>query len=71
MNDNMNIVMAMNMGGDEFIIILAHRQIMMLQKILNDIRTLFSNTQDAKMRGYGPGRFTLQCQGRTLRSLLR
>ena len=30
------------MGGDEFIIILAHRQIMMLQKILNDIRTLFS-----------------------------
>ena len=41
-DDNMNIVMAMNMGGDEFIIILAHRQIMMLQKILNDIRTLFS-----------------------------
>lgn len=29
-------------GGDEFIIILAHRQIMMLQKILDDIRTLFS-----------------------------
>ena len=26
--------------------------------VFGDIRTLFSNTQDAKMRGYGPGRFS-------------
>ncbi|MDQ9832980.1 hypothetical protein RFY41_08035, partial [Acinetobacter soli] len=26
--------------------------------VFNDIRTVFSQTQDAKMRGYGPGRFS-------------
>ena len=39
--------------------------------VFSDIRTLFSNTQDAKMRGYGPGPVQLQCQGRTLRGLRR
>ena len=32
--------------------------------------TLFATTPDAKARGYGPSRFSLQCQGRPLRGLL-
>ena len=31
--------------------------------VFGDIRTLFSNTQDAKMRGYGPGRFSFNVKG--------
>ena len=31
--------------------------------VFNDIRTLFSQTQDAKMRGYGPGRFSFNVKG--------
>lgn len=31
--------------------------------VFSDIRTLFSNTQDAKMRGYGPGRFSFNVKG--------
>ena len=31
--------------------------------VFNDIRTVFSQTQDAKMRGYGPGRFSFNVKG--------
>ena len=31
--------------------------------VFSDIRTLFSNTQDAKARGYGPGRFSFNVKG--------
>ena len=31
--------------------------------VFGDIRTLFSETQDAKMRGYGPGRFSFNVKG--------
>ena len=31
--------------------------------LFNDIRTLFAQTQDAKMRGYGPGRFSFNVKG--------
>ncbi len=31
--------------------------------VFGDIRTLFSQTQDAKMRGYGPGRFSFNVRG--------
>ncbi|MCI6639648.1 MAG: excinuclease ABC subunit UvrA [Pygmaiobacter massiliensis] len=31
--------------------------------VFSDIRTLFSQTQDAKMRGYGPGRFSFNVKG--------
>lgn len=31
--------------------------------VFTDIRTLFSETQDAKMRGYGPGRFSFNVKG--------
>ena len=31
--------------------------------VFNDIRTVFSQTQDAKMRGYGPGRFSFNVRG--------
>ena len=31
--------------------------------VFTDIRTLFSMTQDAKMRGYGPGRFSFNVAG--------
>ncbi|MBR5489663.1 MAG: ATP-binding cassette domain-containing protein, partial [Oscillospiraceae bacterium] len=31
--------------------------------VFNDIRELFSETQDAKMRGYGPGRFSFNVRG--------
>mgnify|MGYP002238095024 CR=1 FL=1 len=31
--------------------------------MFNDIRTVFSQTQDAKMRGYGPGRFSFNVRG--------
>ena len=31
--------------------------------MFNDIRTVFSQTQDAKMRGYGPGRFSFNVKG--------
>ncbi len=31
--------------------------------VFNDIRELFSDTQDAKMRGYGPGRFSFNVRG--------
>ena len=31
--------------------------------VFNDIRTVFSETQDAKMRGYGPGRFSFNVKG--------
>ncbi len=31
--------------------------------LFNDIRELFSNTQDAKSRGYGPGRFSFNVRG--------
>ncbi len=31
--------------------------------VFNDIRTLFSQTQDAKMRAYGPGRFSFNVKG--------
>ena len=31
--------------------------------VFGDIRTLFSNTQDAKQRGYGPGRFSFNVKG--------
>ncbi len=31
--------------------------------VFGDIRTLFSQTQDAKMRGYGPGRFSFNVKG--------
>lgn len=31
--------------------------------VFTDIRTLFSQTQDAKMRGYGPGRFSFNVKG--------
>ena len=31
--------------------------------VFGDIRTLFSNTQDAKMRGYGPGRYSFNVKG--------
>ena len=34
--------------------------------VFGDIRTLFSNTQDAKMRGYGPGRFSFNVKGLSL-----
>jgi len=36
--------------------------------VFGDIRTLFSNTQDAKQRGYGPAG-SVQRQGRPLRGL--
>ena len=31
--------------------------------VFNDIRTVFSQTQDANMRGYGPGRFSFNVRG--------
>ena len=31
--------------------------------VFNDIRAVFSQTQDAKMRGYGPGRFSFNVKG--------
>ena len=31
--------------------------------LFNDIRDLFSTTQDARMRGYGPGRFSFNVRG--------
>ena len=31
--------------------------------VFGDIRALFANTQDAKMRGYGPGRFSFNVKG--------
>ena len=31
--------------------------------VFNDIRDLFASTQDAKMRGYGPGRFSFNIKG--------
>ena len=31
--------------------------------VFGDIRSLFANTQDAKMRGYGPGRFSFNVKG--------
>ena len=31
--------------------------------LFNDIRTLFAQTQDSKMRGYGPGRFSFNVKG--------
>ena len=31
--------------------------------VFGDIRTLFANTQDAKQRGYGPGRFSFNVKG--------
>lgn len=31
--------------------------------VFTDIRTVFSQTQDAKMRGYGPGRFSFNVKG--------
>jgi excinuclease ABC subunit A len=31
--------------------------------VFGDIRTLFSQTQDAKVRGYGPGRFSFNIKG--------
>ena len=31
--------------------------------VFNDIRAVFSQTQDAKMRGYGPGRFSFNVRG--------
>ncbi len=31
--------------------------------VFNDIRELFSTTQDAKLRGYGPGRFSFNTKG--------
>ncbi|MEG0617601.1 MAG: ATP-binding cassette domain-containing protein, partial [Oscillospiraceae bacterium] len=31
--------------------------------VFTDIRTLFSQTQDAKIRGYGPGRFSFNVKG--------
>lgn len=31
--------------------------------LFNDIRTVFSETQDSKMRGYGPGRFSFNVKG--------
>ena len=37
--------------------------------VFTDIRALFAQTQDAKMRGYGPGRFLVQRQGRPVRGV--
>ncbi len=37
--------------------------------VFTDIRNLFAQTTDAKMRGYNSGRFSLQRQGRPLRGL--
>ncbi len=31
--------------------------------VFNDIRTVFAQTQDAKLRGYGPGRFSFNVKG--------
>ena len=31
--------------------------------VFNDIRSVFAETQDAKMRGYGPGRFSFNVKG--------
>ena len=31
--------------------------------VFNDIRAVFAQTQDAKMRGYGPGRFSFNVKG--------
>ena len=31
--------------------------------VFNDIRAVFAETQDAKMRGYGPGRFSFNVKG--------
>ena len=39
------------MGGDEFIIILAHHHMAMLQQILDEIKALFYQTMDVKRDG--------------------
>ena len=39
--------------------------------LFDDIRALFASTQDAKLRGYGAGRFSFNITRRTLRGLLR
>ncbi len=31
--------------------------------MFNDIRAVFAETQDAKVRGYGPGRFSFNVKG--------
>ena len=39
--------------------------------LFNDIRDLFASTQEARSRGYGPGRFSFNVPGRPVRGLLR